>query len=249
MTNYNKVNFINYYTRDIIPAYKYTNNDIVRILPKINIPAPIDNNNTIKNKPKLLINIFDEDNPNTDYTKTINLPILKNALFIYLANNENCGYAGGGDGEGTAEISNYKDTFGIITGHYDTLSKIPKKYNKYGFVDGGFQKLDEEEKFTLFHRHDKKIYIMTPKEAIDYLLSQLSELIIKNKYEYVILPCDVNQYVSPETSKNHPYKKYTLGSGIFNTAESVKGYIYDSICAMTQATSPGGLQLVTDFLK
>lgn len=247
MTNYNKVNFINYYTIDIIPAYKYTKNDI-DILPKINIPAPIDNNNTIKNKPKLLINIFDKDNPNTDYKKIINLPILKNALFIYLANNENCGYAGG-KGDGTAEIGDYKDTFGIITGHYDDVSKIPKILNAYGNVNGGFQKLDEKEKFTLFHRHDKKIYIMTPKEAIDYLLSQLSELIIKNKYEYVILPCDLNRYVSQKTVTIHPYKKYTLGSGIFNTAESVKGYIYDSICAMTQATSPGGLQLVTDFLK
>lgn len=189
-----------------------------------------------KNKPILLINIYDDKNSNTNYTKTINDKKLNNALFIYLSNESNSGYKGG-IGEGTAAIGNKKNTFGIITGYYDN-SKINNTNYK-----PGFQSLDETNTFKLYHRADKKIYDVTPKKAIDYLLSQLSELIQKHNYEYIILPCDLDRSI-----KADDYHKYTLGSGIFNAHPDVKRYIYDKICEMTQASS-GGWQLITDFLK
>jgi len=193
-------------------------------------PIPVDQ----KNKPKLLINIYDGKNPNTDYNKTINNPKLKDALFVYLSNEGNSGYAGG-SGDGTAQIGNYENTFGIITGILNNTSNIES---------GGFQNLDETNTFRLCHRADKKTYDVIPKQAIDYLLGKLYELIQEKKYRYLILPCDLDP-----TAQRDDYHKYTLGAGIFNVNPTVKRYIYEQICVMTKAPYSDGWQLITVFLK
>lgn len=230
MTNKRKVKFVNYEFRENVTS-TYECSENVDKLPIItNIPT------LPQNRPKLLINIYNPNDKNTDYTNIINNHKLKDALFIYLSNAMNSGYGGGKDA-GTALIGNYVGTFGIITGYYDN-SKINNTNYK-----PGFQSLDETNTFKLYHRADNKIYDVTPKEAIDYLLSQLSELIQKHNYEYIILPCDLDRSI-----KVDDYHKYTLGSGIFDVHPTVKRYIYDKICAMTQASS-GGWQLITEFLK
>lgn len=191
-------------------------------------------------QPKLLINIYKPNDPNTDYNRTINLPIFSNSLFIYLSNNENSGYSGGSGG-GTASIGNNANTFGMITGQWDNTSKIPR-FKINGMQEYGFQNLDETATFKLYHHSDNKIYNMTPKQSIDYLLHQLSDLIKKNKYEYVILPCELNP-VSKETN----YLKYTLGSGIFKTSSEIKKYIYENICNIIHVSQSNNWQLITDL--
>lgn len=252
MTYKSKIEFVNY-SKELLPATHESSKKVksLPITPDNSIKPvalqmdggsmPVQTVTKQKNKPILLINIYDGKNSNTNYTKTINDKKLNNALFIYLSNERNSGYSGG-LGSGTAAIGNKENTFGIITGQYDKTSKI-KYYKENGSQEYGFQSLDETNTFKLYHRADKKIYDVTPKKAIDYLLSQLSELIQKHNYEYIILPCDLDPI-----AKGRNYHKYTLGSGIFNVHPDVKRYIYDKICAMTQASS-GGWQLITEFLK
>lgn len=228
MTDENKIKFVNYDFRDQVLSTYECSTELAPLPTIENIPE------AIKNKPTLLINIYDPNNPETNYNTTIRNPILKDALFIYLSNEGNSGYAGGLGG-GTAAIGNYENTFGIITG---ILSSIPN------LVAHGFQKLDETNTFKLCHRADKKTYSMTPKQAIDYLLGQLYEFIQAHNYSYIILPCDLDP-----TAKSADYHKYTLGAGIFNAHPDVKRYIYEKICDMTKAPYSNGWKLITDFLK
>lgn len=229
MTDYTKIKFVNYDSRKEVTITKYKC-DIGEKKPPVPANIPLEP----ENKPRLLINVFDPANQNTNYTNTIYHPKLKNALFIYLSNNNNSGYVGGGGG-GTAAIGNYENTFGIITGHYDSNSQIP---------EGGFQELNDMKTFKLCHRLDAKTYNMTPKQAIDYLLGQLYTLIQTKKYEYIILPCDLTE----NQSDTADYKNYTIGAKIFNTASEVKNYIYEKICNLTKVNETDGWQLITDFL-
>lgn len=224
-----KIKFVNYDLREevTIPEYECATE-------AIKSPEPIIIPIEPKNKPQLLINVFNPTNPNTNYSNTIHYPKLKNALFIYLSNNDNSGYAGGGGG-GTAAIGNYENTFGIITGHYDSSSLIPT---------GGFQKLNDTQTIKLCHRLDAKTYTMTPKQSIDYLLGQLYELIQNKKYAYIILPCELID----KQSNTSDYTSYTVGAKIFNTSPEVKNYIYNNIINMTTAKERGAI-LITDFLK
>lgn len=96
MTDYTKIKFVNYDSRKEVTISK---NKCTTEAQQSQEPVIIQND--IKNKPILLINVFDPTNSNTNYTNTIHHPKLKNALFIYLSNNNNSGYAGGGGG-GTA---------------------------------------------------------------------------------------------------------------------------------------------------
>ena len=228
LTNKNKIKFLKYdFKEQVSSTYECSTNSDT--LPTIeNIPV------TTTKKPLLLINIYAPNNPETDYNTTIHNPRLKDALFVYLSNEGNSGYAGGGGG-GTAAIGNYENTFGIITG---ILSRTPN------LASGGFQDLNETNTFKLCHRDDKKTYSMTPKQAIDYLLGQLYELIQARKYEYIILPCDLDP-----TASSDDYHKYTLGAGIFNANSEVKRYIYEKICSISKATYSNGWKLITDFLK
>jgi hypothetical protein len=228
MNDEKKINFVNYIFRaQVTSTYECSTESDP--LPTIgNIP------DETKNKPELLINIFDSKNPNTNYNNIINNPRLKDALFVYLSNEGNSGYAGGSGG-GTAMIGQYNNTFGIITG---ILSRTPN------LASGGFQDLNETNTFKLCHRADKKSYSMTPTQAIDYLLGQLYELIQDRKYSYIILPCDL-----PPNAISNDYHKYTLGSGIFNAHPDVKRYIYEKICSMSKAPYSSGWNLITDFLN
>jgi hypothetical protein len=236
ITDENKIKFLKYELREQVTSTYECSKIVDHLPPSLKLSyTPKNNPIETKNKPKLLINIYDvkKPNPKANYTKTITHTKLKNALFIYLSNDGNSGYAGGGGG-GTAMIGTYEHTFGIITGILHDTSNL-----EYG----GFQNLEETNTFKLCHRADNKTYSVTPRQAIDYLLSQLSELIQNHNYDYIILPCDL----VPST-KADDYHKYVLGAGLFNAHPSVKQYIYDKICEMTQATS-GGWQLITDFLK
>ncbi len=228
MTDENKIKFVNYDFREQVTSTYECSTELDPLPTIANIPVET------KNKPNLLINIYDPNNPNTNYTNIINNPRLKGALFVYLSNEGNSGYAGGSGG-GTAMIGQYNNTFGIITG---ILSSTPN------LASGGFQDLNETNTFKLCHRADKKTYSMTPKQAIDYLLGQLYELIQARKYEYIILPCDLDPTVSRDD-----YHKYTLGAGIFNTHPDIKRYIYEKICSMSKAPYSSGWNLITDFLK
>ena len=228
MTDDTKIKFINYDFRDQVSSTYECSTNSDPLPTSENIPE------AIKNKPTLLINIYDSNNPKTNYNNTIHNPILKDALFIYLSNEGNSGYAGG-PGGGTANIGTYENTFGIITGIIRSTPNL---------ASGGFQNLDESNTFKLCHRADKKTYSMTPKKAIDYLLGQLYNLIQDHKYTYVILPCDLYP-----NEKRDDYHKYTLGAGIFNADPDVKQYIYEEICDMTKAPHSNGWQLITDFLK
>lgn len=228
MTDEKKIYFVNYdFRAQVSSTYECsTNSDPLPTIANI----PVDT----KKKPLLLINIYDPNNPKTNYNNTIHNPRLKDALFVYLSNNENSGYAGG-KGGGTAAIGNYENTFGIITGIL---------INTQNLASGGFQNLDESNTFKLCHRADKKTYSMTPKQAIDYLLGQLYELIQAHNYSYIILPCDLDP-----TASSDDYHKYTLGAGIFNADPDVKRYIYEKICSMSKAPYSNGWKLITDFLK
>jgi hypothetical protein len=227
MTTSSNIKFINYELHEEVKVYECA-------AEISSSPEPVNRQMEQKQKPNLLINVYDPKSPNTNYTNTIHMPRLKDALFIYLSNNENSGYAGGSGG-GTAAIGNKENTFGIITGHYDSSSSIPT---------GGFQNLQDAHTFKLCHRLDNKTYTMSPKQAIDYLLGQLSELIQNKKYKYIILPCELidKQAVISD------YKSYTIGAKIFNTAPEVKNYIYNAVVDMTTAKDEG-MQLITDFLK
>lgn len=193
------------------------------------------------NKPKLLINIFSKQNPLTDYNNIISNVKLSNSLFIYLSNNMNSGYAGGSGG-GTASIGCRKNTYGVITGSFDNMSHVPV---------GGFQNLEETNTFKLYDNtninsfnNNDNIYIITPKNAIDYLIKQLSKILCLKKYEYIILPCEED----PESTYSD-YRKYTIGAKIFNTHPIVKKYIFNSIVNLTCADDENGWTLITDFLK
>jgi hypothetical protein len=238
MTDKNKVKFVNYYFRMNVTSDYKCDSDAIQLHDDAIKPIPIET----KNKPNLLINIYDKNNHITDYTNTIHDPKLKNALFVYLSNNINSDY-NDGSSLGTAMIGDYEHTFGIITGQWDTKSEIPKAHKPDGDQEDGFQNLDETNTFKLCHRADKKTYDVTPKQAIDYLLGQLYELIKEKKYMHLILPC-----VLDPTVQKDDYHKYTLGGAIFNAHPNVKRYIYDKICDMTQASS-GGWKLITEFLK
>jgi hypothetical protein len=232
MTDKRKVKFVNYvFIRKQVTS-TYECSEKIDKLPDItNIPTTLP-----QNRPKLLINIFDSNNKNTDYTNIINNNKLINALFIYLSNAMNSGYAGG-KYAGTALIGDYDGTFGIITGYYDS-----SKINNEKYIPG-FQSLEDTTLFELCHRADNKTYSITPKQAIDYLLGQIYDLIQKNNYSHIVLPCELDT-----SAIEDDYRKYTLGSGIFNTHPKVKQYIYEKICSMTCASDNNGWQLLTDFL-
>ena len=159
---------------------------------------------------QIYTNVYDRGNiEQTDYLKLKDNKTIQDAkpLFIYLSNETNSGYKGN-SGSGSAEISKYENSFGIITGIKDiggfpSLDIFKKSNNDYSF---------EIIIKTGINNEKLKINGNTPRTIIYKLFAALITLLNTGRYNSVIIPTD---------SVNN------IATAIFNPGMDVKQLITD----------------------